>query len=71
MLVVLFGYFVLFESHLRAMNLDVLGYQSRLMMQRCHPACDQEGSFYISPVLASRIFVAMQVQHSYNLPTKS
>ena len=53
--------FYLFESHLRPMSLDVLGYQS--LLQRCHPACDHKGYSHLSPVLALRISIAEQVQH--------
>ena len=34
-----------------------------------HPACDHKGSSHLSPVHASRVFIAMQVQHSYNSST--
>ena len=47
---------------------NVLGYQSHLL-QRCHSACGHEGSSHLSPVLAQRFFIAMQVQHSYNSST--
>ena len=32
---------------------------------RCHPACGHLGSSHLSPVHALRVFIAMQVQHSY------
>ena len=47
------------------LGLNLLGYQSHLL-QRCHPACGHEGSSHIYPVLALRIFISMQVEHSYN-----
>ena len=40
----------LFLSHLRPMGLSVLGCQSHLV-QRCHPACGDEESFHLSPVM--------------------
>ena len=43
-------FFLLFIQ-LRPMGLNVLGYQSHLL-QRCHPACGQEGSSHLSPVHA-------------------
>ena len=58
-------FFFFFVSHLRPMALNVLGYQSH-PLQRCHPACGHEGSSHLSPVLALWIFIAIQVQHSYN-----
>ena len=51
------------------MGLSVLGYESHLLLQRCHPACGHEGSSNLSPVLALQNFTALQVQHSYNSST--
>ena len=34
-----------------------------------HPACGHKGSSHLSPVHASQLFIAMQVQHSYNSST--
>ena len=34
-----------------------------------HPACGHKGSSHLSPVHALQIFIAMQVQHSYNSST--
>ena len=31
-----------------------------------HPACGHKGSSHLSPVHALQLFIAMQVQHSYN-----
>ena len=45
-----------------------VGYQSHLL-QRCHPACGDEGSSHVSPVLGLRFFAAMQVQHPYKSST--
>ena len=50
------------------MGLNVLGYQSD-RLQRCHLAFGREGFSCLSPVLASRFFIAMQVRHSYNSST--
>ena len=36
-----------------------------------HLACGHEGSSHLSPVHTLRIFIAMQVQHSYNSSTNS
>ena len=55
----------LFVSHLRPMGLNVLGYQSHVL-QRCHPIYGHKGYSHLSSVLALRMFITMQVQHSYN-----
>ena len=34
-----------------------------------HPACGHRGSSHLSPLHALQFFIAMQVQHSYNLST--
>ena len=34
-----------------------------------HPVCGHKGSSHLSPVHALQIFIAMQVQHSYNSST--
>ena len=52
------------------MGLNMLGYHFHVL-QRCHPvnACGHEGilsSHLYYPVLALWIFIATQVQHSYN-----
>ena len=60
--------FVSFESPLQPMGLNMLGYQSHLL-QRYHPACGHEESSHLSPVLALRFFIAMQVPHSCNTST--
>ena len=36
---------------------------------RYHPACGHKGSSHVSPVHALQVFIAMQVQHSYNSST--
>ena len=51
---------VLFLSLLWPMGFNAVGCQSNLL-QRCHPTCRDEGSSHLSPVLASRFFIAMQV----------
>ena len=50
------------------MGFNVLDYQSH-PLQRCHPACGYEGSSHLFPFFAIWFFIAMQVQHSYNLST--
>ena len=60
-----FVLFVLFVSYLQPMGISVLDYQSHLL-QHCHLAYGHEGSSHLSPVLALRFFIALQVQHSYN-----
>ena len=49
--------YFLFVSHLRSMGLNVLGYLS-LLLQSCHPACGDEGSSHLSPVLALHDFLS-------------
>ena len=50
------------------MDLNVLGYPSHLL-QLCHPACGELEGSSLSPVLALRNLIAMQVQHSYTSST--
>ena len=40
-----------------------------LIINHYHPACGHKGSSHLSPVHALQLFIAMQVQHSYNSST--
>ena len=53
-------------SHLRPIGLNVLGYQSHLLMlQRCHPVCVSLRVIRSLPGSRLRLFFSMQVQHPY------
>ena len=47
-------------------SLTAAGHQRSHLLQCCHSACGHEGSSHLSPVLALRVFIGMQVQHSYS-----